>query len=1136
MDIIGQVVGQYRIVEPIGQGGMATVFKAYQSTLERFVALKVVPNRHVLADGFAERFLREARAIAQLNHPNILPILEFGQESEFSYIVTKLVTGGTLKDRLEQPLELSKAVQIIEQIAAALDHAHERGILHRDVKPSNVLLDEDDWVQLADFGLAKMMAGDERLTDSGVGIGTPAYMSPEQGQGLRVDHRADIYSLGAILYETVTGRLPYTAETPMAIIFKHIYEPLTLPRLVRPEIPPLVEAVILKALEKRPENRYDSASDLGQALREAVVISEAGADIVVKSFTVPVDETPSQPTLSLEGEPAAEASPSLKASPTDRTPLPEVTPPPEGSHAPEVEGFVGREAELAYFDEKLKTLHLGVITGMPGVGKTTFAARLVQQAAEPETTFWHSFHESEGVEVMIWRLAGFLYWRGHKDLWSMLQGAQQSGGQPPPTEVLLDYLMQMISGQDYLICLDDLNLVHDDSLVMQLVERLYRAAGAEALSLVVISRRIPEFVPTAEFEPLPGLSALDTGALLAAHGLSLPDRFADELYAQTEGNAQLLILAIDALKRTQNPRLVIDNLAETDDIERYLINEVDASLSEHEREVMSALSVLLGHPARRDAIEAIRDNGSVQRMLGDLNRRHLLSALPSESGKQYFQHATVRAFYYGLLGRAEREEMHLRAGEYYEAEEPDTLKAAVHFERAGEHERSARLVTGDIWAFINQGQVQPLRRLLEQFTGDDVDAEPWTAVNIARGQVYSLQREGQLARDSYEEALASLTALPESSRARELNACACRGMGELLEYEAPQEALEWLHRGLGVLARASIEEEAALYMKIGSVHIGMGNYVAAANALDRALELVPAGYNWIRAGALTNLATVHFYQGDSERATACTLEALEISQHLNDFYQMLLLQSNIGIDKQIAGDWIGAATDYQQALALAEQLGSVSEQTRIESNLGLLYTNRGDDKLATAHLTQALELARAHDLKEQLTHILSNLADVHLRQGEPDAAKPLLAEAERLALELDSKYQLPEVYRGWARVQLANGQPGAALMNAERSVNMARDLGLGLEEGVSLRILGQVLIASEQATPGMGALEQSLSLLTDDAYEAARTKTEWGRHLISDTDVDLGKSLLNEARETFQELGAKRDLDLVTEILVNQAG
>ena len=201
MDLIGKTLGQYEIVEPIGHGGMAAVFKAYQPSLERHVAIKVLSAQHALTPGFSERFLREARAVAQLNHPNILPILDFGQAGDLSYIVMKLVSGGTLRDRLRDVIELDETAHLTVQIAAALDHAHGRGILHRDVKPANVLLDEGDWVQLADFGLAKMLASDDKLTASGAGVGTPAYTAPEQAQGVSVDHRADVYSLGVILYE-----------------------------------------------------------------------------------------------------------------------------------------------------------------------------------------------------------------------------------------------------------------------------------------------------------------------------------------------------------------------------------------------------------------------------------------------------------------------------------------------------------------------------------------------------------------------------------------------------------------------------------------------------------------------------------------------------------------------------------------------------------------------------------------------------------------------------------------------------------------------------------------------------------------------------------------------------------------------
>jgi hypothetical protein len=318
-DLIGHTLGQYRIVEHIGLGGMATVYKAYQPALDRYVAVKILPAYYAHEPGFAERFVREAKAVAKLTHPHVLPIYDFGQQDDLSYIVMQFVDAGTLKDMLGRPISLAMAADIVEQIAEALDYAHERGIIHRDVKPSNVLMDRGQWVLLSDFGLAKMVEGSIQLTGSGVGVGTPAYMAPEQGQGLKVDRRADIYSLGIILYEMVTGGVPYSAETPMAVVVKHITEPLPLPHDVNPDVPEEVERVILKALAKTPDDRYETAGKMAAALRKVV----AGLDTAI------AEAVPAPAPSGIIGAPVAAPTILEEGGATQVVPAPVETPPPQ---------------------------------------------------------------------------------------------------------------------------------------------------------------------------------------------------------------------------------------------------------------------------------------------------------------------------------------------------------------------------------------------------------------------------------------------------------------------------------------------------------------------------------------------------------------------------------------------------------------------------------------------------------------------------------------------------------------------------------------------------------------------------------------------------------------------------------------
>jgi serine/threonine protein kinase len=310
---IGENVGPYRIIEQLGQGGMATVFKAYHPALDRYVAIKVLHPAFKEEPNFLSRFQREARVVARLEHPNIVPIYDFAEHKGQPYLVMKFIEGQTLKARLnEKPLTKEEAVEIVDAVGGALAYAHKQGVLHRDVKPSNVLLSPDGSIYLADFGLARMAQAGASTLSKDVMLGTPQYISPEQGQGVRdLDQGTDIYSFGVLLYEMVVGRVPFNADTPFAIIHDHIYTPLPPPSAVNPNVPEVVERVLLKSLEKDRKGRFETVEQQVQAFRTAVLDGE-GAFLETIAFQPAAEDgaggetsTPIIPVDEIDGDQGA---------------------------------------------------------------------------------------------------------------------------------------------------------------------------------------------------------------------------------------------------------------------------------------------------------------------------------------------------------------------------------------------------------------------------------------------------------------------------------------------------------------------------------------------------------------------------------------------------------------------------------------------------------------------------------------------------------------------------------------------------------------------------------------------------------------------------------------------------------------
>lgn len=269
--LIGRTLGKYKIIDDLGQGGMATVYIGYQENVDRKVAVKVLPPHPGLDASFRERFQLEARTIARLQHPHILPLYDYGQEEDVFYFVMSYVDGGSLEDKIgSTTLSLRETEKILREISGALDYAHRQGIIHRDIKPANILLASEGFSLLADFGIAKLAEGSGvDLTGTGV-VGTPAYMAPEQAQGLPIDARADVYSLGVVAYYMLTGRQPFTAATPMQVIMKVMQEPPVNILQVKADLPEPLGAVMDRVLSKDPDERYQTASEFAEAFSAAI--------------------------------------------------------------------------------------------------------------------------------------------------------------------------------------------------------------------------------------------------------------------------------------------------------------------------------------------------------------------------------------------------------------------------------------------------------------------------------------------------------------------------------------------------------------------------------------------------------------------------------------------------------------------------------------------------------------------------------------------------------------------------------------------------------------------------------------------------------------------------------------------------
>lgn len=281
MRLAGKSIGNYKIIDVLGAGGMATVYRARQTNIERDVAIKVMAAAFARQPDFVERFKREAELFAKLEHPHILPIYDYGDESGYLYLVLRLMEGGSLENYMrKETLTLAQIGKMVTQIGQALDHAHNQNVIHRDIKPNNVLMDKFGNAYLMDFGIAKILSG-SRLTATGTLLGTPAYMAPEQWKLEPIDGRSDIYSVGVMLYELFTGELPFPGETPFQFMYAHLHEEVAGVSEKIEGFSPEIDKVILKSTAKEPDDRYQTATEMADAFNRAIRDADTASQVEV---------------------------------------------------------------------------------------------------------------------------------------------------------------------------------------------------------------------------------------------------------------------------------------------------------------------------------------------------------------------------------------------------------------------------------------------------------------------------------------------------------------------------------------------------------------------------------------------------------------------------------------------------------------------------------------------------------------------------------------------------------------------------------------------------------------------------------------------------------------------------------------
>jgi tetratricopeptide (TPR) repeat protein/predicted Ser/Thr protein kinase len=1175
-------ISHYEITGILGEGGMGVVYKAVDVETDRTIALKVLSRRSLADDDVRRRFMREADAGANLDHPGIVRIYNFGEEEGEHFLAMEYVEGQTLRHILKDgPLPPEKAIDICIAIAEALAAAHKAGVVHRDIKSENIILTPSGGVKVMDFGLAKLQNA-SLLTQEGVILGTVAYMSPQQAAGESVDHRSDIFSLGVVFYELLTGKLPFGAEYEMAILYSILNEdPISVTDL-NPQLPEALDRVVAKALRKELNSRYQSADEFVADLKKVKDHLKDGIE--------------------------AEASELDLIAAVDK-------------EKRDVRGFqaglVGREKEF----ETLKKLlvltaesegQTVLIAGEAGIGKSRLVAELQKYARNKKITMltgrclfkqgtqpYQPFIEAIGSYFDIKGIGSDDHLREFinekaPDLTHLLpiyrmflNIKDQEEVRLESKEQLWDAIYKLIvrisSERPIIIYLDDIHWADEDSLHLfyytsrnTTSEKVMFVGTYRSEDLLVSSggKEHPLLVLQRQMNREGELTVIELKRLTAEHIRDMvvslfPDSdfgesFYEMVFTETEGNpffameliklfkSEGIIEKVDGTHRLREDynRIVIPS--KIHDVVMMRISR----LNDEERELLE-VGAVEGDSFHSDTVAVCLDLRRIHvlRKLQALERDHHI--IHPQDKMYRFDHGKIREILYDSILPELRSEYHLMIGdtlaETYEGQDFMAANIAHHYLEAKEHKKAlsyliiagerARTVFANDLALKYYGNALEIITVLEKSERDKNHAKGKDIVLEGMGDVFLLIGKHDNAFEHYN-SLINFEDIPITRKSDVL-----RKLGIVYSHKGENdEALELLSEAEKTISNESEQEE--IRKIIGRIRFtragilkSQGFYDEAKKNIDEGSYLLGEEGNYIeRAEAFNNLGNILYDQGEFAQALDMYSRSLKLREEVGDQKGIADTYINLGNVHYELGNYSTSAEMTEKGLDIRRKIGFRAGIAGGYNNLGTIYQDMGRFEEARSMYEKSLEIHSEIDDVPRIALTFANLGSVNLDLGELETAALQLETSLTMQKEMKIRDFHAQTIIWYAEVLLKQGKLNEARLTASESLKEAQETYQKGNEGKARRLLGMINLEqmdsgqdrenTEVAEAAFRYLKESLELLESlrMEHEVGRTCLQLARYYkITGRDDDYTK-FLERAVSAFESLGAQGDLEKVNRL------